>query len=219
MTEGWAGWVEDHELPASRQLRSVAEIVSAPPTPAERRAERREQAEAEARRASAQDAADSAAAAQFMARTNGTPPRDQLAGAAAEPFRDREAAARRRAAIDVLRPLGLADVITGGQSGVIFDANMGVLEPPQDEPARAAMDRQYEFERSQREADARNRLVARAKVQLGERRRALGLDSPRVPYRSAVPDAETVYRRACAEIGDPVCVIDGQVHADAVRFR
>ena len=39
-----------------------------------------------------------------MGRVNGTPPRDVLAEAAAgEPFRDREAAARRRAAIDALR--------------------------------------------------------------------------------------------------------------------
>ena len=113
MSEGWAAW----ELPASAHLRSVSEILLAPPSPEERRALRREQAEAEAKRASAADTADNAAAAAFMGRVTATPPRDVLAEAAAgEPFRDREAAARRRAAIDVLRPLGLADVITGGQS-------------------------------------------------------------------------------------------------------
>ena len=147
MSEGWAGW----ELPASEHLRTVGEILSAPPTPEERRAERREQAEAEAKRASALDAADNAAAAGFMARLNGHEPRDPLAAAAAgEPFRDREADARRRAAIDVLRPLGLADVITGGWSGVVFDANMGILEPVPDVAQRAELDRRYEFERSER---------------------------------------------------------------------
>jgi hypothetical protein len=85
MNEGWAGWVGTHELPASKHLRTVAEILAAPPTPAKRRAERREQAEAEARRASARDAADSAAAAQFVARANGTPPRDVLAEAGRDP--------------------------------------------------------------------------------------------------------------------------------------
>jgi hypothetical protein len=218
------GWVGD-ELPVSAHLRTVAEILNQPPLPEERRALRREAAEAEAGRAQAQDFADSVAARGFMDRLNGRPGRgaaDVLAEAGRDPFRDTEALARRRAAIDALKPLGLDDVITGGQSGCVLDANLGILEPVEDRSARsarAAMDRTYELERSQREADARTRFVARAKVQLDERRRALGLDSPRVSYRSAVPDAETVYRRACAEIGDPVCAIDGQVHADAVRFR
>src|SRR6478735_5795359 len=64
------------------------------------------------------------------------------------------------------------------------------LEPVEDQSARAAnaaADRRYEFERSQREADERNRIVARSKVQLEERRRALGLDSARVSYRSVNP--------------------------------
>ena len=67
MSEGWVGG----ELPASEHLRTVAEILSAPPSPEERRALRREQAEAEAKRASAADTADNAAAAGFMARING----------------------------------------------------------------------------------------------------------------------------------------------------
>jgi hypothetical protein len=178
MAEGWAGWVEAHELPAAEHLRSVAEILSAPPSPEERRALRREQAEAEARRASAADTADNAAAAAFMGRVNGTPPRDVLAEAAAgEPFRDREAAARRRAAIDALRPLGLADVITGGQSGVVFDANMGILEPEPDVAQRAALDRQYVFERAERQAEERREAVNRARGELLARRRTRGLAS------------------------------------------
>jgi hypothetical protein len=198
MTET-AGWVLD-ELPVSEHLRTVAEILNAPPTAAERRQLRREQAEAQAGHDS--PAADAAAAAAFRARINGTPPRDVLGEAAVEPFRDREAAGRRRAAIDALRPLGLADVITGGQSGVVIDANMGILEPVPDVAARDAMDRQYEFERSRREADERNRIVAQSKVQLGERRRALGLDSPRVSHRSADPGVERRrYEQACREIG------------------
>jgi len=43
-------------------------------------------------------------------------------------------------------------------------------------------------------------FVARAKAQLDGRLRARGL-APRVSHRSAGPDAENVYRRACAEIG------------------
>jgi hypothetical protein len=206
MSEGWAGWVEDHELPASRHLRTVAEIVSAPPTPTERRAERREQAEAEARRASARDAADNAAAAQFVARINGTPPREPLADAAAEPFRDREAAARRRAAIDILKRHDLQDVILGGQSGVILDANIGVIEPVPDVAQRAELDRQYEFERSEREAAERNRVVGRARAQLEERYRARGVDR-REAHRTTWPDdaARRQYEQACREIGaEPV---------------
>ena len=199
MTEGWAGWVEDHELPAGRHLRTVAEIVSAPPSPEERRALQREQAEAEAKRASAADTADNAAAAAFMARVNGTPPRDVLAEAAVEPFRDREAAARRRAAIDVLRPLGLADVITGGQSGVIFDANMGILEPVPDVAERAELDRMYEAGRSARMAEEGRAIVNRARVQLEERLRARGLDR-REPHRTD-DAARRQYERACREIG------------------
>jgi hypothetical protein len=202
MSEGWAAWVEDHELPAARQLRSVAEILSAPPSPEERRALRREQAEAEAKRASARDTADNAAAAAFMARINGTPPRDVLAEAAVEPFRDREAAARRRAAIDVLRPLGLADVITGGQSGVILDANIGVIEPVPDVAQRAELDRQYEAERSERLAEEGRAIVNRARMQLEERYRARGLDR-REAHRTTRPDdaARRQYEQACREIG------------------
>jgi hypothetical protein len=113
-----------------------------------------------------------------MGRVNGTPPRDVLAEAAAgEPFRDREAAARRRAAIDALRPLGLADVITGGQSGVVFDANMGILEPEPDVAQRAALDRQYVFERAERQAEERREAVNRARGELLARRRTRGLAS------------------------------------------
>ena len=104
-----------------------------------------------------------------------------LAGAAAEPFRDREAAARRRAAIDVLRPLGLADVITGGQSGVIFDANMGMLEPVPDVAERAELDRIYEAERSERLAEEGRAIINRSRVQLEERLRARGLDRREPP--------------------------------------
>jgi hypothetical protein len=209
---GWAGWVEAHELPVSAHLRSLGEILSAPPTAEERRAQRREQAEQEQRRAAVLDAADASATQGFIARMNGHAPRDPLAEAAAEPFGGRDASRRRRAAIDVLRPLGLADVITGGQSGVILDANMGVLEPVPDVAQRAGLDRQYEAERSERLAEEGRAIVNRSRVQLQARRRAAGLDGPRVSHRSAVPDAEAVYRRACAEIG---CPVDGDGPARA----
>lgn len=200
------GWIVPGELPVGAHLRSLTEILNQPPSPEERRALRREAAEAEARRAQAQDTADDVAARGFMDRLNGRPSRDAadvLAEAAHDPFRDTEALTRRRAAIDALKPLGLDDVITGGQSGCVLDTNLGILEPVEDRPARsarAAMDRQYEFERSQREAEERNRFIARVKAQLDGRLRARGL-APRVSHRSAGPDAETVYRRACAEIG------------------
>jgi hypothetical protein len=184
MTEGFAGWLPD-ELPASKHLRRTLAEVALPPSAAERAAAREE-----AERTSARDTGSGADEAGFIARMNAHPPRDPLADAAAEPFRDREAAVRRRAAIAALRPLGLADVITGGQSGCVLDANMGILEPVEDQSARAAnaaADRRYEFERSQREADERNRIVARSKMELEERRRALGLDSPRVSYRPRIP--------------------------------
>jgi hypothetical protein len=167
-------------------LRTVGEILSAPPTPEERRALRREAVEAEARPASAQDAADTAATQGFIARMNGHAPRDVLADAAGGDGLDREQHSRRRAAVEILKRYDLADVITGGASGCVIDPHLGILEPVPDVAQRGAMDRQYEFERSQREADERNRFIARAKVQLDARRRALGLDSPRLSHRSAV---------------------------------
>jgi hypothetical protein len=175
MTEaGWAGWLEAHELPASENLRTVAEVLSAPPTAAERAQLRAEAAEAEAKRAVVQDVADSAAAAQFIAQVNGTPARDPLAAGAAEPFRDREALGDRKRAIELLKPHGLAHVVTGYRSGVVIDPNMGVLEVPQDERARAELDRRYESQRAEREIAARNRTVDRYRERMGERRRARG---------------------------------------------
>jgi hypothetical protein len=197
MNEGWAGWVEEPpELPAGKFARSVAE-VALPQSRAER-----QQAEGEARAGRDSPAADSDAAVAFMARVNGTSPRSSpLAQAVAEPFRDREALDDRRRAIEALKPLGLAHVIVGGQSGCVLDANMGILEPLQDERARAAMDRQYEFERSARAADERNRIVARSRVQLEERLRARGL-TRREPHRAGPDDAaKRQYQRACEEIG------------------
>jgi hypothetical protein len=207
MTEtGWAGWVEAHELPASEQLRSVAEILNQPMTAAERRQVKREQAEEAERLASARDAADVAATEAFRARMTGRPPRNPLADAAAEPFRDHEAAARRRAAIDALRPLGLADVITGGASGCVLDVNLGILEPAPDVAERARMDRQYEAARSEREVEERNRAVEQFRVNLDERRRARGWDRPassRSANRQRAADSERrQYERACAEIGE-----------------
>lgn len=204
ITTGWLTAAED--VPASQHLRSVTAILAEGPTSREERdAERRAQAGAEAARGRAQDAEDIAATAAFRARVNGTPPRNVLAEAAAEPFRDREAAGRRRAAIEVLRQHGLADVITGGSSGCVMDANMGVLEPVCDQRARDAMDRQYEFERSEREAEARTRAVNGFRAQLDERLRARGLaplGASRRPPGGETP--EEAYRRACAEIGQPV---------------
>ena len=193
MSEGWAGWVEAHELPAAEHLRTAAEILRRPRRQRSgvrcgvKRRKRR-------RNAAARDAADIAAAAAFLARINGTPPRDVLAEAAAEPSRDREATARRRAAIDVLRALGLQDLITGGQSGVVFDANMGVLEPVRDVAERAALDRRYVAERSERLAEQGRTIVNRSRVQLAERRRAggwTGGSHPGRPGRTMPPGAGT----------------------------
>ena len=90
----------------------------------------------------------------------------------------------------MLRPLGLADVITGGQSGVIFDAHRGVLEPVPDVAERAALDRRYEAERAERLAEQGRAILNRSRVQLAERRRArgrqdsyvLGVSQPALPH-------------------------------------
>jgi hypothetical protein len=151
------------------------------------------------------DAADASATQGFIARMNGHPPQDPLAAAAIEPTgRDREASARRRAAVEILKRYDLADVITGSTSGCVFDPHLGILEPEPDLAQRAALDRQYEFERSQREADERNRYVRAAAARLEERRRARWPGSPRASSRPVqrADDAERRrYEQACDEIG------------------
>jgi hypothetical protein len=155
MTESWAGW----ELPGSEHLRTVAEILQAPASPEERRQERREARRAEARRAEARDASDATDAAVFMAKINGASVsvRNPLEAASAEPFRDREAASRRRAAIEALRPLGLEDVILGGNSGAVLDPNLGILEPQRRDTRE--LDLQYENQRAEVKAEARRARV------------------------------------------------------------
>jgi hypothetical protein len=167
-------WLEAHELPAAEHLRTTAEILFGPPTPGEREARRREKDAAAAERGAVQDAVDAADATTFRAKMNGAPAHNPLAEAAAEPFRDREAAARRRAAIEALRPLGLADVITGGTSGAVLDVHLGILEREPDLAARAAMDRQWESGRAEREYADRRRAVDQYRENLGARIRARG---------------------------------------------
>ncbi len=116
-----------------------------------------------------------------------------LAEAAAEPFRDREALDDRKRAIELLKPRGLAHVVTGAWSGVVIDANLGVLEPEPDLAQRAAMDRAYESARSEREVAERNRAVERYRLRMDERFRARGLDR-RTSSRSAVQRAEVGQR-------------------------
>ena len=84
----------------------------------------------------------------------------------------REAASRRRAAIEVLKPLGLADVITGGASGAVLDVNLGILEPAPDVAQRARMDYEYEAARAEVAASSRRRAVDRYRERLDERYRA-----------------------------------------------
>ena len=160
------GW----ELPAGGQARTVAEILQAPASPEERRQLRREAATEEARRAEVRDAADSADAMVFVARVNGMVAHNPLA--AADAPRDREAASRRRQAIEVLKPLGLADVVTGGNSGAVLDVNLGILEPAPDLAQRARMDYEYEAARAEVEASSRRRAVDRYRERLDERYRA-----------------------------------------------
>ena len=161
------GW----ELPAGGQARTVAEILQAPASPEERRQLRREEAAAEERRAEVADIADAADTVAFRALVNGTPPRDVLAGALAEPFRDREESARRRRARDILREHGLADVL-GASSGAVFDPHLGILEPAPDVAQRARMDYEYEAARAEVEASSRRRAVDRYRERLDERYRA-----------------------------------------------
>jgi hypothetical protein len=165
-----AGW----ELPAGEHLRGVAEILAAGPGPEERHRLRQAEAAAEAKRTEAKDAvrdaADSADAMVFVARVNGMVAHNPLA--AADAPRDREAASRRRQAIEVLKPLGLADVVTGGNSGAVLDVNLGILEPAPDLAQRARMDYEYEAARAEVEASSRRRAVDRYRERLDERYRA-----------------------------------------------
>lgn len=220
------GWVESHEMPASRELRSLADILAAPPSTREQRdIERAERVEAEERSGRAQLHADAVETEMFLHRLRGTTPKSVLDQALHEPFRDNQAAIRRRAAIDALRPLGLSDVITGGfDSGVILDANVGVVEPVRDERAVAQMNQDYEFERSQRAAEERTRAVAQFKTKLDERWRARGLSSPRASHRAATSNSgreRPSYRSAAAMTpplhvgGDDCCLYgssDGLAH-------
>jgi hypothetical protein len=160
---GWAEW-DDAELlavtgtlPAAEHARTISEILLAGPTAEERHQLRREKAVEDARRAEMRDVADSVDAVAFRARINGTAAaHNPLAEAAAEPFRDREAAGRRRRAIDILREHGLEDVL-GASSGVIFDRYLGVLEAPG--PDTRQLDIQYESGRAEAEAEARRQRI------------------------------------------------------------
>jgi hypothetical protein len=171
----WTGWLEAHELPASEHARTISQILQAPESAEERRELRREQAAEQAKRDGVRDIADGADARAFMRAVNGTAPRDVLGEAMHEPFRDREAAVRRRQAIDVLRPLGLSDVITGGTSGCVMDRHLGILEPAgEGVAARAELDRRYFARREERELEERRRAVDGYRELLDGRLRARG---------------------------------------------
>ena len=176
------GWLTAEEMPASQHLRSVAAILAEQPTTREERdAERAERAEDDERRARIQDTADTVAAVNFMRSVRGEAPKtaaDVLAEAGRDPV-GRQDGHRRRAAIEILKVHGLADVITGGDSGCVIDVNMGVLEPVGDERARAEMDRRYAFERSEREAEQRTREVNRYRAALDAKLLARGLGRSR----------------------------------------
>jgi len=186
MTEqGWAAWegalLAVHGLPVAEAPRTVAEILAAPPSAEERRQLRAEETAAEERRAEVRDRHDSEAAQAFMRAVNGTLARttgDVLADGSRDPV-GRADAGRRRAAIEALRPLGLDDVITGGDSGCVLDPNVGIIEAPRDMAQRAAMDREYEFRRAEVEVAERNRAVDRYRERLEERWRAHDLDGVR----------------------------------------
>ena len=72
----------------------------------------------------------------------------------------------------MLKPLGLADVVTGGNSGAVLDVNLGILEPAPDLAQRARMDYEYEAARAEVEASSRRRAVDRYRERLDERYRA-----------------------------------------------
>jgi len=165
MTEQWAVW----ELPAGEHLRTISQILQAPPSAEERREAKRDKAAEDEDKASELAWSTGADARAFMRAVNGAPAYNPLALAAAEPFRDRDALSRRRAAIDILRKHGLEDVVTGGTSGCVIDPNMGVLEPEPDTAQRDGLDRRYELQRSARQAEWRTREVDRYRQQLDER--------------------------------------------------
>ncbi|HSR82863.1 MAG TPA: hypothetical protein VLM11_01640 [Streptosporangiaceae bacterium] len=121
------GWGELTELPASTAARSLADVLAAPPTYAERKAARAEAKAAEAKRAAAADVADGGAWRGFVNRLRGgeaaRTAADVLAEAAAASDREDELAERaeaRQARREAKRAAG---------SGVILDAAVGVVEP------------------------------------------------------------------------------------------
>lgn len=187
---GAVGWWPE-ELPAAQHARSITEILNAPSSRADRDQLRLER-EAEAdRRARAADAAAAADNMRFAAMAAGRPAVDPLAAARSDiPFRDQQTAIRRRSAIEVLRSHGLEDVITGGDSGCIFDPNLGLLEPQRDTAERDRMNFEYESGRSERESSANTAYVNRSRARLDERLRAAGMQSPGMSQRSRPVPAE-----------------------------
>jgi hypothetical protein len=129
---GWA-----LELPAVARAQELAAA-------GEREAERRERA----RQAEQQErVAENAAAAEvgvWMAQLRGEelPDVDGVLARGREDTRlsGDNTSQRRHQAKEILRRYGLEDVITGGASGVVFDLNLGCLEPERDVAQRSATD-------------------------------------------------------------------------------
>jgi hypothetical protein len=140
METGWTG----AELPASREARELAEILTADPTFAERQAERFEQARRDEQKERAAEDREAAETRAWLARLRG----EQLPSVGEVLARGRQDAGlpgdherqRRHQAREILRRYGLEDMITGSASGVVFDVNMGVLEPAHDVAQRSAAD-------------------------------------------------------------------------------
>ena len=117
------GWLPD-ELPASRQAREVADVLSYGETLEERHARRQAAAAAKTRRERVRDSEDHAASQNWLDRMLGRPAASsvQEVFARASEAGDADDAAAERAEARRLRRL------SGEQTGVLFDPNVGVVE-------------------------------------------------------------------------------------------
>ena len=193
MTEGFAGWVPDEDASSPGQL---AVFTFETDTFAEREAARAEEAERKAQRDRARDAASGAETQAWLMRLRGEQPPgvDEVLGRPDAALPGAGEQDRRRRAREILRSYGLEDVITGGQSGVILDANIGVLEPVRDVAQRSAGDPGPEVRRSLEQLEGNRRWMAdfvERSAQRSGRRRPFG----------AVRRSEPVTCQDCLSMG------------------
>jgi hypothetical protein len=190
METGWTA----AELPAAREARELAEILTADPSFAERQAERFEQARRDEQQERAAEDREAAETRAWLGRMRG----EQLPGVGEVLARARGDAGlpggsdpqRRRMAREILARHGLEDQIDGGWSGTVFDANLGCLEPARDAVQRSADGEDAEL----------GRLVKRNRED-GEYIRSLSRSRSPFARRSVAVRSEPVTCPGCIAVG------------------